>query len=253
MGTEKTSEDRWYVLRDLARPNAKKPAYKQLQEMPEMADCVFVPLKQHVFKEFGKPVVRFVPYMPDLVFVHKSKQELDPIVREMPLLQYRYVRGGKQYEAMSVRHKDFEKFRDAVNTANNNVEYYSFDEVRPEIYGSRIRIIGGRLDGFEGRLMTKKGSKFKRLLIDLQECNLSAAILVESDFIQVLDKPSKWVYQPATYGTWSNGTSSIPESLNFCNGSLQKFQLHSPVSFFGWKVIGIGMYNICGRFAISNQ
>ena len=191
MGTEKTSEDRWYVLRDLARPNAKKPAYKQLQEMPEMADCVFVPLKQHVFKEFGKRVVRFVPYMPDLVFVHKSKQELDPIVREMPLLQYRYVRGGKQYEAMSVRHKDFEKFRDAVNTASNNVEYYSFDEVRPEIYGSRIRIIGGRLDGFEGRLMTKKGSKFKRLLIDLQECNLSAAILVESDFIQVLDKPSK--------------------------------------------------------------
>ena len=192
MGTEKTSEDRWYVLRDLARPNAKKPAYKQLQEMPEMADCVFVPLKQHVFKEFGKRVVRFVPYMPDLVFVHKSKQELDPIVREMPLLQYRYVRGGKQYEAMSVRHKDFEKFRDAVNTASNNVEYYSFDEVRPEIYGSRIRIIGGRLDGFEGRLMTKKGSKFKRLLIDLQECNLSAAILVESDFIQVLEKPSKW-------------------------------------------------------------
>ena len=111
-------DDRWYVLRDLARPNAKKPAYKQLQEMPEMADCVFVPLKQHVFKEFGKPVVRFVPYMPDLVFVHKSKQELDPIVREMPLLQYRYVRGGKQYEAMSVRHKDFEKFRDAVITCH---------------------------------------------------------------------------------------------------------------------------------------
>ena len=187
MGTEKTSEDRWYVLRDLARPNAKKPAYKQLQEMPGMADCVFVPLKQHVFKEFGKRVVRFVPYMSDLVFVHKSKEELDPIVREMPLLQYRYVRGGQQYEAMSVRHQDFEKFRDAVNTTNNNVEYYSFDEVRPEIYGSSIRIIGGRLDGFEGRLMTKKGSKFKRFLIDLQECNLSAAILVESEYIQVLE------------------------------------------------------------------
>ena len=152
-----------------------------------MADCVFVPLKQHVFKEFGKRVVRFVPYMPDLVFVHKSKEELDPIVRNMPLLQYRYVRGGKQYEAMSVRHKDFEKFREAI-VKTDEVEYYSFDEVRPEIYGSRIRIIGGRLDGFEGRLMTKKGSKFKRLLIDLQECNLSAAILVESEYIQVMEK-----------------------------------------------------------------
>lgn len=43
-----------------------------------MAGCVFVPLKQHVFKEFGKRVVRFVPYMSDLVFVHKSKEELEP-------------------------------------------------------------------------------------------------------------------------------------------------------------------------------
>ena len=185
------TEDRWYVLRDLARPNAKNPAYKQLQEMPELEGCVFIPMKQRRFVEFGKHVVRLIPYMHDLVFVHKPRETLDPIIKKMDLLQYRYVRGGKQYEAMSVRHKDFEKFRDAVNTANNNVEYYSFDEVRPEIYGSRIRIIGGRLDGFEGRLMTKKGSKFKRLLIDLQECNLSAAILVESEYIQVLEKPSK--------------------------------------------------------------
>ena len=78
MGTAKTSEDRWYVLRDLARPNAKKHDYKQLQEMQEKTGWVIVPLKQHVFKEFGKRVVRFVPYMPDLVFVHKSKAELEP-------------------------------------------------------------------------------------------------------------------------------------------------------------------------------
>ena len=73
MGAEKTSEDRWYVLRDLARPNGKNPAYKQLQAMPEMKDCVFGPLKQYVFMEFGKRVVRFIHYMPDLVFVHKSR------------------------------------------------------------------------------------------------------------------------------------------------------------------------------------
>ena len=180
-----TTEDRWYVLRDLARPNAKNPAYKQLQAMPELADCVFIPMKQRIFMEFGKRVVRFVPFMPDLVFVHKTKEELDPIVSEMSLLQYRYVRGGKQYEAMSVRAKDFEKFKEAVEQTDN-VEYFSYDEVSPRLYGKHIRIIGGRLNGFEGRLMSKRGSKFKRLLIDLQECNLSAAIQVESEYIQLL-------------------------------------------------------------------
>ena len=178
-------EDCWYVLRDLARPNAKRPAYKQLQAMPDMQGCVFIPLKQQVFVEFGKRVVRFIPFMPDLVFVHKSKEELDPIIRKMELLQYRYVRGGKQYEAMRVRAKDFEKFRDAVEQIDN-VEYFSYEEVSPRIFGKQIRIIGGRLNGFEGRLMSKRGSKYKRLLIDLQECNLSAAIQVESEFIQLL-------------------------------------------------------------------
>ena len=180
-----TTEDRWYVLRDLARPNAKNPAYKRLQAMPEMKDCVFIPMKQRIFREFGKRVVRFIPFMPDLVFVHKSKEELDPIVRNMELLQYRYVRGGKQFEAMSVRAEDFEKFRGAVEQTDN-VEYYSYEEVSPQLYGKQIRIIGGRLNGFEGRLMSKRGSKFKRLLVDLRECNLSAAIQVESDFIQLL-------------------------------------------------------------------
>ena len=185
MGAEKTSEDRWYVLRDLARPNAKNPAYKQLQAMPEMKDCVFVPLKQRVFMKFKKCEVCFVPYMPDLIFVHKSREELDPIVRKMELLQYRFVRGGKQYEAMSVRHKDFVAFRRAVEETDN-VEYFSYSEVSPRIYGKQIRIIGGRLNGFEGRLMGKKGSKFKRLLVDLRECNLSAAIQVESEYIQLM-------------------------------------------------------------------
>ena len=179
------TEDRWYVLRDLARPNAKKPAYRQLQEMPELEGCVFIPMKQRMFVEFGKHVVRFVPYMPDLIFVHKSKEELAHILSMMPLLQFRYVRGGKQFEALSVRAKDFEKFRDAVEQTDN-VEYFTYDEVSPQIYGKQIRIIGGRHNGIEGRLMSKRGRKFKRLLVDLQDCNISAAIQVESEYIQLL-------------------------------------------------------------------
>lgn len=49
--------------------------------------------------------------MSDLIFVHKTKETLDPIVRRMPLLQFRYVRGGKQYEVMSVSHIEFQPFR----------------------------------------------------------------------------------------------------------------------------------------------
>ena len=86
---------------------------------------------------------------------------------------------------MSVRAKEFEKFRKAVEQTDN-VEYYSYEEVSPQIYGMQIRIIGGRRIGFEGRLMSNRGSKYKHMLIDLQECNLSAAIQVETELIQLV-------------------------------------------------------------------
>ena len=146
---------------------------------------LFIPMKQRVFTEFGKRVVRLIPYMPDLVFVHKTRAELDPIVAQLPLLQYRYVRGGKQFEALRVSNAIMLRFIEAVNELDM-VEYYSFDEVSPRLYGKHIRIIGGRLNGFEGRLMSKRGSKTKRLIIDLEECNLSAAIQVETDYIQLI-------------------------------------------------------------------
>ena len=34
--------------------------------------------------------------------------------------------------------------------------------------------------------MSKRGSKVKRLLIDLKECNLSATIQVENEYIQLV-------------------------------------------------------------------
>ena len=67
-----------------------------------------------------------------------------------------------------------------------DVGYRAEEEVSPQVYGKQIRIIGGRLNGFEGRLMSKRGSKYKHLLIDLEECNLSAAIQVETELIQLV-------------------------------------------------------------------
>ena len=176
----------WYVLRDLARPNAKQPAYKLLQAMPELSGRLFIPMKQRVYVEFGKRVVRNVPYMTDLIFVHLSRPQLDPIVARMPLLQYRYLKGGKQFEAMTVPHAEMTQFMQAVQQAQT-VLYYSLDQVSPQMYGHHIRIIGGNLDGTTGRLLTRRGSKTKRLLISLPACNLAAAIEVEPQYIQLLD------------------------------------------------------------------
>ena len=48
-----TEYAQWYVMRDLKRCNAKKPAYKQLQEAGVK---VFVPLKWQIILQKGKKV-----------------------------------------------------------------------------------------------------------------------------------------------------------------------------------------------------
>ena len=52
---ENTEYAQWYVMRDLKRCNAKKPAYKQLQEAGVK---VFVPLKWQIILQKDKRYVR---------------------------------------------------------------------------------------------------------------------------------------------------------------------------------------------------
>jgi len=51
----------------------------------------------------------------------------------------------------------------------------------------RIRIVGGPLDGYEGTLLTTRGSKVKRLLVEIPHL-LAAGVEVNPDFIQLVDE-----------------------------------------------------------------
>ena len=82
-----TEYAQWYVMRDLKRCNAKKPAYKQLQEAGVK---VFVPLKWQIILQKGKKVREKVPVIQDLLFVYDSRQHLDSIVERTKTLQYHW-------------------------------------------------------------------------------------------------------------------------------------------------------------------
>lgn len=77
------------------RPNSKSPAYKVLQEEPyHLQGKLFVPLVQRVYTRSGKKVVKYVPFMTDLLFVHERREVLDPIVAFISTLQYRFSKFG---------------------------------------------------------------------------------------------------------------------------------------------------------------
>ena len=153
-------------MRDLKRTNAKVPAYKLLKGMKME---VFVPMKWHLVTRKGVRV--------------REEDNLDAIVEKTPTLQYRWLCNTWR-EPMVVADTDMERFIRAVD-ATESPRYYLPEEITPVMYGRKIRIEGGPLNGYEGRLLTTRGSKVKRLLVEL-EGFLSVGVEVDPEYIQLI-------------------------------------------------------------------
>lgn len=177
-GNEK--EARWYVMRDLKRANAKQPAYMLLREKKME---VFVPMKWHLVTRKGIRVREEVPFIQDLLFVHEAQTNLDAIVEKTPTLQYRWLRNTWR-EPMTVADADMERFIRAVSVSESP-KYYLPEEITPAMYGRKIRIVGGPLNGYEGGLLTTRGSKVKRLLVELKGF-LAVGVEVNPEYIQLI-------------------------------------------------------------------
>lgn len=177
-----TAEDtpQWYVLRDLRRANAKQTAY---DELSQSGYDVFTPQRWEVVNRAGQRSRRLVPVIPDLLFVRTTREDFDPVVQRIPSLQYRYVRGS-QATPMVVRNAEMAAFIYAVRSLSD-IRYFIPEEITPDMCGREIRIVGGPLDGYEGRLLKVRGTRVKRLLINLPGL-ITAAVEVEPEFIQVL-------------------------------------------------------------------
>lgn len=173
----------WFVMRDLKRSNALQKAWQMLSDV---GFEVFTPMHYKIYSHQGKKIRKYEPVISDLLFVHSARELLDPIVNKEETLQYRFTKnsGGMP---MTVRDADMQQFIKAVNCASS-IKYYSPEEVSSLHIGKHIRIIGGCLDGFEGQLLTTRGSKTKRLIMELPGL-LVAGIEINPEFIEILDSP----------------------------------------------------------------
>lgn len=168
-------------MRDLKRRTANTLA---IHDLAKAGLEVFTPMTQMVMKIGGRLQRREVPVIQDLLFVHEAKELLDPVVEMSPTLQYRYQRGKTIDEPMTVREAEMEQFMFAVSNSETPI-YYKPGELTESMYGKTVQIHGGRLDGYQGRLLSVKGMRKRRLIVELPGL-LSAAVEVTPDYIHLL-------------------------------------------------------------------
>ena len=173
----------WFVLRDLKRSNAKMPAYKLLRELNFE---VFTPMTWKLVNLRGKKTPQEVPVIPSLLFVNTSKKLLDEVVDKTSTLQYYFLRGTRR-APMVVPDDDMNRFIHAVKTSNSPPHFYLPDELTLSMIGKKVRIVGGSLDGYEGRLQKLRGSRVKRLFVEIPGL-FAVSVEVQPEYIQVLDK-----------------------------------------------------------------
>ncbi len=173
------TDKKWFAMRDLSRRNAKRMAHHELRDAGLE---VFTPMTEMLLTIRGKKHRREVPVIQDLLFVHESKENLDPYVARFSTLQYRYVLGRRASEPAVVRDDEMRRFIMAVSSTENP-KYFMPGELTRRMYGKKVRIIGGALDKYEGRLLSIRGMRTKRLIVEIPDC-VTAAVEVAPQYIQ---------------------------------------------------------------------
>lgn len=171
-------------MRDLKRPNAMMPAWRQLTEE---GFEVFTPFETKIVVKNGKRVKETVPVIRDLLFVRSSRNLLDPTVQRTDTLQYQYKKGGAYCEALTVPAQEMEQFMRFADSGEK-VKYYRPDEITPGMLGAHVRILAdGPLYGAEGRLRSLRGSKKRRVVVELTGL-LAVEAEIHPDFIELIQQ-----------------------------------------------------------------
>lgn len=179
-GTEPPGENRWFVLRDLSRHNARTPGYRLLEREGVRH---FTPMHAVIRRRGGRSARVSEPVLRSLLFAYSRKEVLDALTSRYRTLQYRYVYGRPVDAPMVVPRAEMERFIHAVESSLSEPVYYTMEEITPDKYGREVRIIGGGLDGYTGRLLRMRGSRARRLLVELKGLFV-AGVEVSAEYIQ---------------------------------------------------------------------
>lgn len=177
---ETTQEDivQWYVLRFLYRNQPKV----RIQFESDGIET-FSPMRWVSRVENGKYTLKYDYAIWDLFFVHSSKKIIDPYVNRFENLQYKFQSGGKPHNPMVIPDKQMNDFVAVVKSSKKPL-YFAPNEINLS-KGERIRLIGGRLNGYEGFLVKVNGSRQRRLVVELPG-TLCAAVEVEPEYIEII-------------------------------------------------------------------
>ena len=166
---------RWFAMRVTYRRELKVQ-----EKLKERGIETFVPMRYTV-KVSGKAHKKvLVPIVSSLIFVHAQQSVIQEAKRTMPYLQYMT---NKAHDKIVVPDAQMGHFIAACGTYNESLMFFDPSEINLA-KGTRVRVIGGEFEGYEGVFVKVKGARDRRVVIAIQGVIAVAMATIHPDLIQ---------------------------------------------------------------------
>lgn len=182
-GIKKMEENKeWYVMRDLHRGHRTVLSY---QELSDKGYETYTPtVKTPAKGKNGKTEIVERPFLPDLFFLKCELSVLKILTNTFKgKFQYRYKYGVHPATPITVPQKQMDDFIRA-NKESKETKFLTVNEIPQSARNSTVRIVSGPLQGVEGMLLGIRGTKRKRLIIELPHF-LAISVYLEDEYVVV--------------------------------------------------------------------
>lgn len=165
----KTTDFVWYAMKA-----SYGKAIKAKESLDPMQIENFVPMRYERKKERGR--YKYIPIaaIPNLIFIWADKAQLERAKAEMNFLHNMLVKNVEKniLEPIIVPDIEMARFMKVVADVQERIKYVDTAANEQIISkGRRVKIIDGEYKGYEGVLCRPKGSRAKKVLIDV--CGLA--------------------------------------------------------------------------------
>ena len=152
----------------------------------EKVEC-FVPMRWSIVTDRRNNKTRqLVPAIKNLIFAHTTKERIQELKRSVSYLQYLTCNANGHKVPIIVPDGQMQQFIAICESHDDRLVYLSPEEINLS-EGTRVRIIGGGLDGVEGTFVKVKNKRKKRVVVEVR--GVAAVMLAEftDGYLQALE------------------------------------------------------------------
>ena len=176
------AEFSWFAMSATFGRELKAKEYLESKKV----EC-FVPMRWSIVADRRNNKTRqLVPAIKNLIFAHTTKERIQELKRGVNYLQYHTCNANGRRVPIVVPDGQMQQFITVCETHDDTLTSLSPDEINLS-EGTRVKIIGGGLDGVEGTFVKVKNKRKKRVVVEVR--GVAAVMLAEftDGYLQVLE------------------------------------------------------------------